>query len=134
MKVRGIRGATTVEHNDADEILAATAELLEEMVRLNHVDPDDIASVFITMSPDLNATFPARAIRTMSGWETVPLMCATEIDVPGGLARCIRLLMLVNTELSPRAIRHAYLKEARKLRPDLAGGEDLTDSAFSSNV
>ncbi|OYD09976.1 chorismate mutase [Paludifilum halophilum] len=124
MMIRGIRGATTVEKNDAGLILRATRELLEEIVRLNGIRPDAIASVFITMSPDLNATFPARAIREMSGWDSVPLMCASEIDVPGALSRCLRLLVHVNTDLQPEQIRHAYLKEARSLRPDLAEKTD----------
>ncbi|PTM58684.1 chorismate mutase [Desmospora activa DSM 45169] len=118
--VRGIRGATTVTANDAEVILTATRELLEAIVAANGVEPDDIASVFITMSSDLNATFPAEAIRTMPGWEWVPLMCASEIDVPGSLPRCIRLLILTDTTQSQREVKHVYLGEAKRLRPDLA--------------
>ncbi|SMO42656.1 chorismate mutase [Melghirimyces algeriensis] len=120
MSVRGIRGAITVSVNEEEPILEATRKLLREIVDRNHVQPEEIVSVFITMSPDLDATFPARAIRIMPGWEAVPLMCATEIDVPGALERCIRLLILVNTELQANEIHHAYLGEARRLRPDLA--------------
>ncbi|PTX59907.1 chorismate mutase [Melghirimyces profundicolus] len=120
MSVRGIRGATTVSANEEQSVLDATRELLEAIVAKNRIQPDDIASVFITMSPDLNATFPARAIRAMTGWEAVPLMCASEIDVPGALSRCIRLMVLVNTDRTPSEIRHVYLGKARRLRPDLA--------------
>lgn len=120
MRLRGIRGATTVSANEEEPILEATRELLKAIVKKNRVQPEDIASVFVTMSPDLDATFPARAIRTMPGWEAVPLMCATEVDVPGALQKCIRLLVLNNTEQRPSEIRHVYLREARRLRPDLA--------------
>lgn len=119
MYVRGIRGATTVEQNDADEILAATAELLNRIVEYNEVDPEAICSVFVTVTPDLDATFPARAIRSMPGWELVPLMCSLEIPVKNSLARCIRLMVQINTEKSQREIRHVYLNNARVLRPDL---------------
>lgn len=90
------------------------------MVERNGVHPAEIASVFVTMSPDLNATFPARGIRTMPGWKEVPLMCATEVDVPGALQKCIRLLVLANSDRDASGIRHVYLGDARQLRPDLA--------------
>lgn len=117
--VRGIRGATTVEHNDSEEILQATSELLTELIRQNSMDPDDIASVFITVTPDLDATFPARAIRDLEGWQWVPLMCSKEIAVPGSLPRCIRLMIMVNTEKGQKELQHVYLKESASLRPDL---------------
>jgi len=120
MYVRGIRGATTVEHNSEEEILAATAELLAKIVESNGVDPEAICSVFITVTPDLDATFPAKAIRSMPGWELVPLMCALEIPVVNGLKRCIRLMVQINTEKSQKEIRHVYLNGAQALRPDLA--------------
>ncbi|TVX92894.1 chorismate mutase [Paenibacillus agilis] len=121
MWVRGIRGATTVQANDADEILQATSELLDEIVQRNGVEPESIASVWITMTEDLNATFPARAIRTLPNWELVPIMCALEIPVEGSLPKCIRLLVHINTDKSQKAIQHVYLKESAQLRPDLAG-------------
>ncbi|MFC4078085.1 chorismate mutase [Salinithrix halophila] len=121
--IRGIRGATTVEKNEAEEILTATRELLEEIIHLNDLKPEDIASVFITATPDLTATFPARAIRMMPGWEMVPLMCAAEIDVPGAISRCIRLLLHANTERRGNEVHHAYLRDARSLRPDLVPPE-----------
>ncbi|MCE5169552.1 chorismate mutase [Paenibacillus profundus] len=120
MAVRGIRGATTVRQNDADEILQATTTMLQHIIAQNNVQPEDIASVWITMTEDLNATFPARAIRAMPGWELVPLMCAIEIPVQGSLPLCIRLMVTVNTDKAQRDIRHVYLNEAINLRPDLA--------------
>lgn len=117
---RGIRGATTVARNDEQEILDATAALLKEIVTRNEIEPEDICSVWITVTPDLDATFPARAIRVLSGWDMVPLMCSTEIPVQGALPQCIRLLIQVNTTKGQRDMKHVYLNEARSLRPDLS--------------
>ncbi|MDT3426812.1 chorismate mutase [Paenibacillus forsythiae] len=117
---RGIRGATTVTQNDEAEILRETVLLLREMVERNDIIAEDICSVWITMTTDLDATFPARAIREIEGWELVPLMCSTEIPVKGSLPKCIRLMVQVNTDKSQREIRHVYLNEAQKLRPDLS--------------
>ncbi|MFC3745851.1 chorismate mutase [Paenibacillus sp. GCM10012306] len=117
---RGIRGATTVTGNEEAEILRETVVLLREIVERNDVIAEDICSVWITMTEDLDATFPARAIREIEGWEMVPLMCAVEIPVKGSLPQCIRLMVQVNTEKTQREIHHVYLNEARKLRPDLA--------------
>lgn len=121
MKVRGIRGAITVSRNEEQEILAATRDLLEAIIKENEIVPEDICSVLITVTQDLNATFPARAIRSMEGWELVPLMCSLEITVPGSLPLCIRLMLHVNTSKSQQEIIHVYLNEAEKLRPDLSG-------------
>ena len=117
---RGIRGATTVTRNDEQEILQETVILLEEIVNRNDVKPEDICSVWITMTHDLDATFPARAIRGLEGWDLVPLMCSVEIPVQGSLPKCIRLMVQVNTEKSQKEIRHVYLNEAQRLRPDLS--------------
>ncbi|MCH1639652.1 chorismate mutase [Paenibacillus timonensis] len=117
---RGIRGATTVARNDEQDILDATAALLKEIVARNEIEPEDICSVWITVTPDLDATFPARAIRVLSGWDMVPLMCSTEIPVQGALPQCIRLLIQVNTTKGQRDMKHVYLNEARSLRPDLS--------------
>lgn len=119
MYCRGIRGATTVEHNEEQEILSATAEMLSTIVAENSLLPEDIGSVLITVTADLDATFPARAIRSMSGWELVPLMCALEVPVQGSLPRCIRLMVMANTTKSQTEIVHVYLNEAKALRPDL---------------
>lgn len=120
MRFRGIRGAVTVETNTERAILDATYELLKQMVAANGVDPDDIAGVLFTVTPDLNAAFPAEAGRRFAGWAQVPLMCAQEIPVSGALAKCVRVLMLVNTTRTSREIQHIYLRDAEQLRPDLA--------------
>ena len=119
MGVRGIRGAITVETNNADEIVAATEELLKEIIAKNHLEAEDVASILITTTEDLDAVFPAKAVRNLSGWEYVPLMCAREIPVPGSLPLCIRVMLHVNTTKSQREITHVFLREAVKLRPDL---------------
>jgi chorismate mutase len=116
MATRGIRGATTVEHNDKDEILKATRELLEVIVRLNGLRPEDIAYAWFTVTADLDAEFPAFAAREI-GWTEVPLMCGREIPVPGAMARCIRVLIDWNTGRSQREVRHAFLHRAKELRP-----------------
>lgn len=119
-KVRGIRGAITVEENDREQILQATRELFQEIIERNQVIPEDVASIQITVTRDLTAAFPAEAIRSESNWELVPLMCANEMEVPGSLPRCIRFLILVNTDKSLADMRHVYLRDAVRLRPDLA--------------
>lgn len=120
MFVRGIRGATTVERNEAKEILEATNELLHHIVAENGIVPEEIACIFVTVTQDLTATFPAQAIRSMAGWELVPLMCSLEVPVEGSLSRCIRLMVMVNTEKKQDEIHHIYLREAMRLRPDLS--------------
>jgi len=123
MSTRGIRGAITVEANEEKLILDATIVLLGEIVAQNRINPEDIACVWVTVTQDLDATFPARAIRQMAGWELVPLMCSLEIPVKGSLERCVRLMVLVNTEASQADIRHVYLGGAQALRPDLSPGK-----------
>jgi len=120
MYSRGIRGATTVEHNEEKEILSATAELLSTIIAENGLSPEDIGNVFITVTHDLDAAFPAMAIRRLEGWDLVPLMCALEVPVKGALPKCIRLMVTVNTTKTQREMVHVYLNEARALRPDLA--------------
>jgi chorismate mutase len=116
MATRGIRGATTVERNDRDEILAATTELLNLIVQLNGLRSEDIAYVWFTATPDLDAEFPAFAAREL-GWTEVPLMCGREIPVPGALPFCIRVLISWNTSKSQREIKHVFLHRAKELRP-----------------
>ena len=118
MGCRGIRGATTVKVDAADAIVAATRELLAGMVAANSVAVADLASAIFTVTPDLTAAFPARAAREL-GWQHVPLLDAQEVPVPGSLPRCIRVLLLWNTERSQEEIRHVYLRQAASLRPDL---------------
>ena len=113
---RGIRGATTVKNNDREEILAATAELLQLLIEKNDLHPDNVASVIFTATDDLDAEFPAVAARSL-GWEETALMCAREIPVPGSLKKCIRVLIHVNTTRSVAEMRHVYLREAVSLRP-----------------
>jgi chorismate mutase len=117
MRCRGIRGATTVDANTREAIFQATTELLSQMVLANGVEPGEVASVFFTTSRDLNADFPALAAREM-GWNDVALLCAHEMDVPGSLPMCLRILLLVNTEKKADEIVHVYLRGARVLRPD----------------
>lgn len=121
MYVRGIRGATTVENNEKNEILSATSELLAQIVSENALQPQDVAGVFITVTQDLTAAFPAVTVRQLAGWELVPLMCSVEIAVEGSLPRCIRFMVMVNTDKQQDEIHHVYLKEAMRLRPDLSG-------------
>jgi len=118
MNCRGIRGATSVPNNDADAIVTATRELLEQIVAANRVEQDDVASVIFTATPDLDAAYPAFAARQM-GWTQTPLLCHQDLAVNGSLPRCIRVLVLWNTSLRPDQIQHIYLREARSLRPDL---------------
>ena len=119
MAVRGIRGAITTDQDIDVKIRESTKLLLEEIVKVNpNLHPDDIASIFFTVSHDLSSEYPAHAAREF-GWTHVPLLCAQETPVPGGLERCIRILILWNTELPQSNIRHVYLREAQKLRPDL---------------
>ncbi len=124
MAVRGLRGATSVLQNTREEILEAARELLREMLRANELenDFDEIVSILFTTTPDLNATFPAEAAREL-GMHQVPLLCASEIDVPGRLPRCVRMLMHVNTDKPQKAMVHIYLREAKALRPDVRSAQ-----------
>ncbi|MFQ5813846.1 MAG: chorismate mutase [Anaerolineae bacterium] len=117
MHCRGIRGATTVEKNTAEAILAATRELLALIIEANDLRVEDVASAIFTTTPDLTAAFPAQAAREM-GWRDVALLDVQETPVPGSLERCIRVLIHWNTEKSAAEIRHVYLKGAQALRPD----------------
>jgi chorismate mutase len=123
MSVRGIRGATSVEQDSATEIHDATRELLEQVVQANGIESfDEIASIIFTTSPDLTSTFPAEAARAI-GMSQVPLLCASEIAVPGSMPRCVRVLLHWNTDRRQDAIVHIYLREAKKLRPDVASAQ-----------
>ena len=119
-RLRGIRGATTVEHDVAEEILGATRELLSALVAANDLEPSDIVSAIFTVTRDLCATFPARASQGF-GWDEVAILHTTEIPVPGSLPRCIRVLVHAYTTRTPSQIKHCYLREAKTLRPDRAG-------------
>ena len=119
IRLRGIRGATTVESNTKDAILEATQELLTALVDANDLQADDIASAFFSATQDLNAEFPALAARHM-GWSNVALTCMQEMYVPGSLPMCVRILIHANTAKAQNEVRFVYLRGARVLRPDLA--------------
>ena len=116
---RGIRGATTIEHDTPEEILAATAELLQLIVEANQLQADDIASVIFTTTIDIVSEYPALAARKM-GWVDTALLCGHEMAVPHGLKKCIRVLINWNTAKSAKDVQHIYIKGAKDLRPDLA--------------
>jgi len=117
MPCRGVRGATTAENNTPEEILKATRQLLALMIRQNDIQAEDICSAIFSTTTDLDAEFPALAARQL-GWLDVALMCFNELDVPGSLRRCIRILLHWNTDKPASELVHIYIKEAAKLRPD----------------
>jgi chorismate mutase len=119
MACRGVRGATTVTSNTREEILGETRKLLALMIRFNDIQTADVASAIFTVTSDLNAEFPALAARQL-GWLDVPLLCSYEVDVPGSLRHCVRVLVHWNTDKSQQQITHVYVKEAQRLRPDLS--------------
>lgn len=121
---RGIRGATTVVNNEANEILEKTKALLEEMIEKNNIIPASVSHVFVSVTSDIDAVFPAKSIREFPGWKYVPVMCMREIDVPNSLEKCIRIMMVVNTAKSQQDIQHIFQKEAIRLRPDLVEEEE----------
>ncbi len=122
MPVRGIRGATTADANTAQAIVEATRELLQELVRLNAIDPEEIAFCYLTTTVDLDAEFPALAARQL-GWVDVPLLCGHDMNVklpnPRGVARCVRVLLLYNTDRPQKEMRHAYMRGAGAIKADL---------------
>src|SRR3990172_5437598 len=130
MRCRGIRGATTVEANRPDAILEATTELLTELMRVNGLRVEDVASAYFTTTTDLNAEFPAVAANKM-GWTDVALLCGHELDVPGSLGMCLRILLHVNTEKEAHELVHVYLRGANVLRPDRNYERDKTTEAKS---
>ena len=124
MAVRGIRGATSVAVDEKSEVLAATRELLVELLRVNSLEEqfDEIASAVFTTTRDLTSAFPAEAARSL-GMSAVPLLCASEIPVPESLPRCIRVLLHVNTDKSQAEMVHVYMRDAKKLRPDVSSAQ-----------
>jgi chorismate mutase len=123
MPVRGIRGATSVEADTPGDIQAATTELLQEILRANQIEQfDEIVSAIFTTSSDLTSSFPAEAARTL-GMHQVPLLCASEIPVRSSVARCIRVLLHLNTDKTQAEMVHVYLREARRLRPDVKSAQ-----------
>lgn len=120
MACRGIRGATTVEANTREAILDAAREMLSEIISRNNVGVDDVASAYFSTTPDLNAEFPAVVARSDFGWSNAALMCGHEMQVPGSLSMCLRVTVMVNTDVPQKDIKHVYLRGAAVLRPDLA--------------
>ncbi len=119
MYCRGVRGATTVEENTSAAILKGTRELLALIIRANDLKPEEIGSVIFSTTRDLNAEFPALAARQL-GWSNVALMCGHEMDVPGALQKCVRVLIHWNTEKPADEIVHVFIRGARALRPDIS--------------
>ena len=117
--IRGIRGAITIESDTAEYVWNETAKLVLQVAQANDVQPEDIASITISTTPDITSAFPARSVRLMEGWQFVPIMCMHEMNVPGALPLCIRVLLHVNTTKQQQEIQHIYLNDAVKLRPDL---------------
>ena len=124
MMSRGLRGAITADSNTSEAILSATKEMFQRMVEANDIEREAIAGLFLTTSPDLDAEFPALAIRQM-GWTGVPLLCAQEINVPRGLQKCIRALLLVNTSKSLDQLTHVYLRGAVDLQKHGITGDNV---------
>jgi chorismate mutase len=115
-----MRGTITVNQNTEEAIITATEELLVKLIEENHILPDLVASIFISTTEDINAAFPAKALRNLEGWTYVPVMCMQELSVPNSLKMCVRIMMHVNTTQSQDEIIHVYLKGAKVLRPDLS--------------
>lgn len=125
MPIRGIRGATVASQDQPEIVLAATRELLQAICAANPLlQADDLASAFFTVTGDLTSIYPAQAARQL-GWVQVPLLSAREIDVPGGMPRCIRVLLHWNTDLHQSAVQHVYLGDAVSLRPDLGANPPM---------
>jgi len=120
---RGIRGATTAAANTAEDIIEATHEMMRALIALNDLRPEDVVSAIFTTTVDLTATFPALAAREI-GWLEVPLMCSHEMNVPGALQKCVRVMLHINTTRSAAEIKHVYLKGARQLRPEWAYSDE----------
>ncbi|GAK02422.1 chorismate mutase II [Geomicrobium sp. JCM 19037] len=127
--IRGIRGATTIDANNDEEIWSRTKDCLQEMVTQNDIRPEDVAHIWFTVTPDINAAFPAKAARLLEdpSWAYVPVMCATEIGVPDSLNHCIRVMMSVNSSKNQVDIHHVFQNDAVKLRPDLVQGIDKSE-------
>jgi chorismate mutase len=119
-RVRGIRGATTVEANTYEALERAVLQLMEEIEAHNDIDPREIVSATFSATPDIDVVFPAKIARSRSHWENVPLLDLQQMHVKGSLERCVRVLIHVNTPLEQHQIKHIYLNGAKNLRPDLS--------------
>jgi chorismate mutase len=116
---RGVRGAITVKENNEQVIFQATDRLFKKIIHDNQIEPEQVASVFISVTDDITEAFPAKVLRSMEGWSYVPVMCMKEITVRSALDKCIRVMMHINTSKSQQEINHVYLEDAVTLRPDL---------------
>lgn len=117
--IRGVRGATTVQVDTDIEIMTAVERLLREMIELNSIEPEKVASIFISMTEDLRSAFPAKALRKIDGWTYVPVVCMQEIPIVNSLPLCIRIMLHLNTDKEQAQIHHVYQEGATVLRPDL---------------
>lgn len=117
--IRGLRGATTIESDTPELVWEEAAKLTLKVAEENNVKPEDIASIIISTTPDITSAFPAKSVRMLEGWQYVPIMCMHEMNVEGALPLCIRVLIHANTTILQHEVRHIYLNEAVKLRPDL---------------
>ena len=116
--LRAIRGATTLDTDTREQMIERVTTLLADMFGRNHVDLDDVVSIFFTATDDLHCMFPAEAARTM-GLADIPLMCARELAITGGMPRCVRVMAHVETSRDRAAVEHIYHGDARTLRPDI---------------
>lgn len=123
MKVRGVRGAISVDENSEEAIWSATRELLTTIIAANEIEEDDVASIIFTSTPELTAAYPAKAARDL-GWVDTALLGGVEVDVPGAVPRCIRVLIHWNTTKSLNEIQHVYLRDAQVLRPDKSAAQE----------
>ena len=120
MYSRGVRGAITVETDSPEQIERATVELYSKIIELNSINTADISHVIFTLTKDLKSAYPAKFLRQHFDVSDVPLICMNELDIDGSLEKCLRVLVVFNTQKSQQEIHHVYLKEAKKLRPDIA--------------
>jgi chorismate mutase len=122
LAVRGIRGATTVENDTPEEVIGATRELMIQLIEANDIHPEDIAGAWFTTTRDVSSEFPAIAARQL-GWTEVPLLCGHEMDVdrdnPRSISKCVRVLVMINTEKPASAMRFIYLRGASAIKQDL---------------
>jgi chorismate mutase len=131
MAMRGVRGATTVDSNEREEIIAKTGEMIQAVIERNNINVEDIASAIFSVTDDIDDEFPAVAARNI-GWLYTPLLCTKEIPVKGSLQGCIRVLLHINSDLRQDEIIHVYLHGAKKLRPDL--DRDVDKKYYISDV
>ena len=119
MLTRGIRGAITLEKNDKKSIKDGTVQLLDTILDKNNIELENIAFAIFTVTPDIDADFPAKYAREYCGFEDIPMMCYREMDVKGAIEKCLRVLICINTTKKQKEIKHQYLKGAAVLRPDI---------------